>query len=165
IEAVLADCQPVIEEKCFTVEKQIAADLPEVSADPNALKQSIQNLVNNALKYSNGNRWMRISAKQERGRVSVSVEDKGFGIEPRELRQIFEPFYRGRKAVSEQIHGNGLGLSLVKQIIEAHGGEIRVKSETGKGSRFTIEIPAALPKSEPSAARHRDTEILKTETL
>ena len=165
IEAVLADCQPVIEEKGFTVEKQIAADLPEVSADPNALKQSIQNLVNNALKYSNGSRWIRISARQERGRVSISVEDRGFGIESRELRQIFEPFYRGRKAVTEQIHGNGLGLSLVKQIIEAHGGEIRVKSETGKGNRFTIEIPTALLKSEPSAARHRDTEILKTETL
>jgi signal transduction histidine kinase len=165
IETVLADCQPVIEEKGFTVEKQIAADLPTVSADPNALKQSIQNLVNNALKYSNGSRWIRISAKLERGRVSVSVEDKGFGIEPRELRQIFEPFYRGRKAVTEQIHGNGLGLSLVKQIIEAHGGEIRVKSETGKGSRFTIEIPAALPQTEQSGARHKDTEILKTETL
>lgn len=165
IETVLADCQPVIEEKGFTVEKQVAADLPAVSADPNALKQSIQNLVNNALKYSNGNRWMRISAKQERGRVSVSVEDKGFGIEPRELRQIFEPFYRGRNAVTEQIHGNGLGLSLVKQIIEAHGGEIRVKSEQGKGSRFIIEIPAALPQTEQSGARHKDTEILKTETL
>ncbi|HEX9929783.1 MAG TPA: HAMP domain-containing sensor histidine kinase [Pyrinomonadaceae bacterium] len=163
IEAVLTDCQPVIEEKDFTVEKQIAADLPNISADPNALKQSIQNLVNNALKYSNGSRWIRIAARRERGRVSISVEDKGFGIEPRELRQIFEPFYRGRKAVSEQIHGNGLGLSLVKQIIEAHGGEIRVKSETGKGSRFTIEIPAALPETEPQ--RHIDKEILKTEVL
>ncbi|HEX8396160.1 MAG TPA: HAMP domain-containing sensor histidine kinase [Pyrinomonadaceae bacterium] len=163
IEAVLADCQPVIEEKDFTVEKQITADLPNISADPNALKQSIQNLVSNALKYSNGSRWIKISARQERGRVSISVEDKGFGIEPRELRQIFEPFYRGRKAVSEQIHGNGLGLSLVKQIIEAHGGEIRVKSETGKGSRFTIEIPAALPEKEPQ--RHIDKEILKTEIL
>jgi signal transduction histidine kinase len=163
IETVLADCQPVIEEKGFTVEKQIAADLPAVSADQAALKQSIQNLVNNALKYSNGSRWIGISAKPERGRVSISVEDKGFGIEPRELRQIFEPFYRGRKAVDEQIHGNGLGLSLVKQIIEAHGGEIRVKSETGKGSRFTIEIPAALPEKEPQ--RHIDKEILKTEIL
>jgi signal transduction histidine kinase len=163
IETVLNDCQPVIEEKGFTLEKQIAADLPNVSADPNALKQSIQNLVNNALKYSNGSRWIRISARPERGRVSISVEDKGFGIEPRELRQIFEPFYRGRQAVAEQIHGNGLGLSLVKQIIEAHGGEIRVKSETGKGSRFTIEIPAVEPESAPQ--RHRDTEILKTEVL
>jgi signal transduction histidine kinase len=163
IETVLADCQPVIEEKGFTVEKQIAADLPEVSADRAALKQSIQNLVNNALKYSNGSRWIRISARQERGRVSISVEDKGFGIEPRERRQIFEPFYRGRQAVAEQIHGNGLGLSLVKQIIQAHGGEIRVKSENGKGSRFTIEIPAGLPKS--ATQRQGDKEILKTEIL
>jgi len=145
------------------VEKRIAAELPEVSADRAALKQCVQNLVSNAVKYSNGSRWIRISAQQERGRVLISVEDKGYGIEPRELRQIFEPFYRGRQAVAEQIHGNGLGLSLVKQIIEAHGGEIRVKSETGKGSLFTIELPAAIP--EPLPQRHRDTEILKTEIL
>jgi signal transduction histidine kinase len=143
IESVLADCQHLIEEKGFTIEKQIAANLTEVSADPNALKQSIQNLVNNALKYSNGNRWIKISAQNERNQVSISVEDNGFGIEARELRQIFEPFYRGRRAVADQIHGNGLGLSLVKQIVEAHGGEIRVKSEIGKGSLFTIKIPAA----------------------
>lgn len=163
IETVLADCQPVIEEKDFIVEKQISSDLPEVLADRSALKQSIQNLVNNALKYSNGSRWMRVSAVRERGRVLIAVEDRGFGIEPRELRQIFEPFYRGRKAVAEQIHGNGLGLSLVKQIVEAHGGEIRVKSEAGKGSRFIIEIPAVIPECEPQ--QHRDAEILKTEPM
>lgn len=165
IETVLADCQPLIEEKGFTVEKQIASDLPEVLADPNSLKQSVQNLVNNALKYSDGNRWIRISAQQQSDRVSISVEDKGFGIEARELRQIFEPFYRGRQAVAEQIHGNGLGLSIVKQIIEAHGGEIKVQSETGKGSRFTIEIPAKIQDIQPSVARHRDTEMLKTEMM
>ncbi|MDQ4121801.1 MAG: HAMP domain-containing histidine kinase [Acidobacteriota bacterium] len=159
IETVLADCQHLIEEKDFTVEKQIAPDLPDVLADQAALKQSIQNLVNNALKYSNGSHWVRISAEQIGGRVSISVEDKGFGIESRELRQIFEPFYRGRLAVAEQIHGNGLGLSLVKQIVEAHAGEIKVQSEKGKGSRFTIEFPTVLPDFETQ--KHRNAEFIK----
>lgn len=159
IETVLTDCQPLIEEKGFIVEKQIAAHLPEVLADPKAFKQSLQNLVSNAIKYSNGSNWIRISAKSEQGQISISVEDEGFGIDAREQRQIFEPFYRGQRAVAEQIHGNGLGLSLVKKIVEAHGGEIKVHSETGKGSRFTIQIPAALSNLETQ--RRGDAEFIK----
>ena len=143
IETVLADCQPLLAEKNFTVEKQIAADLPPVLADPNALKQSLQNLVNNAIKYSDGNRQIKIRALASGERVKISVADHGIGIDARERKRIFEPFYRGQRAVADQIHGNGLGLSLVKQIVAAHNGDITVESAPEKGSVFTISLPVA----------------------
>ncbi|MGI8642274.1 MAG: sensor histidine kinase, partial [Pyrinomonadaceae bacterium] len=141
IENAIAECQPLLREKDFTLEENIAENLPKVSADTNALSRAIQNLITNAVKYGNGNKWLKISAENGGGQVKIAVEDKGIGIDKREIGKIFEPFYRTKSVVDAQIHGNGLGLSLVKQTVEAHGGKISVKSEIGKGSRFTIEIP------------------------
>jgi signal transduction histidine kinase len=141
VEKAIAECQSVIEEKGFTVETEIAENLPAVKADANALMQAIQNLIGNSLKYSNGEKWLKISAKNGEGRVRITVEDKGIGIAPKDLKHIFEPFYRAKAVVDEQIHGNGLGLSLVKEAVEAHGGKVTAKSEIGKGSKFTIELP------------------------
>ena len=140
IEDALAECEPLIREKDFTVEKEIAKNLPLVTADEKALSQTIQNLIANAVKYSNGTRWLKISAANGGGRIKIVVEDKGIGIAPKDLKHIFEPFYRAKAVVDEQIHGNGLGLSLVRQTVEAHGGRIEAESQIGKGSRFTIEL-------------------------
>jgi signal transduction histidine kinase len=142
IEEAIAECQPAIEEKDFTLEKEFAKNLPPVSVDEKALTQAIQNLIQNALKYDDGEKWLKISARNGDRKIKITVEDKGIGIEKKELGKIFEPFFRAKSVVDAQIHGNGLGLSLVKQIVEAHRGEVRVESETGKGSRFTIELPA-----------------------
>jgi len=76
------------------------------------------------------------------GGVDVAVSDRGIGIAPAEQRRIFEPFYRAPEVVTAQIQGAGLGLSLVKRIVEAHGGRIAVTSEPGKGSTFTVTLPA-----------------------
>jgi signal transduction histidine kinase len=141
IENAMAECEPLIKEKGFTVEKEIAANLPPITGDENALSQTIQNLIVNSVKYSNGNAWLKISAANGGGRIKIIVEDRGIGIAPKDLKHVFEPFYRSKAVVDEQIHGNGLGLSLVKQTVEAHGGRIEVSSEVGKGSRFSIEIP------------------------
>jgi signal transduction histidine kinase len=115
--------------------------LPKITVDRNALSQAIQNLIINSIKYCNGKKWLEISAKNGDGHLKISVEDKGMGISKKEISQIFQPFYRSKSVVDAQIHGNGLGLSLVKQTIEAHGGRISVESEIGKGSRFTIHLP------------------------
>jgi signal transduction histidine kinase len=141
IDDAIAECQTLIDEKGFAVETEIAENLPFVSADEKALTQAVQNLIANALKYSNGERWLKISACNGGKRVKITVEDKGIGIEKKEIAKVFEPFFRSKSVVDAQIHGNGLGLSLVKQIVEAHKGEVKVESEIGKGSKFTIELP------------------------
>lgn len=141
IENAIKECQPLIDEKDYQVETEISENLPPITADSNSLNQAIQNLIINSIKYGNGNRWMKVSAANGSGDVKITVEDKGIGIAKREIGQIFQPFYRSKSVVEAQIHGNGLGLSLVKQTVEAHNGRISVESEIGKGSRFTIYLP------------------------
>jgi two-component system sensor histidine kinase BaeS len=75
--------------------------------------------------------------------VVFSVEDRGLGINPDDRKHVFEPFYRGREAVANQIQGSGLGLNLVLRIVAAHGGRVTLTSEPGKGSIFTLALPAA----------------------
>ena len=145
IENALDECQSLIAEKGFTVEKEIAPDLPKISADSNALSHAVQNLITNAVKYGNGHQWMKISARGGGdGRIKISVEDRGIGIAPKDAANIFTPFYRAKTVVDAQIHGNGLGLSLVKQTVDAHGGKVAVESQPEKGSRFTIELPTVM---------------------
>lgn len=141
VESALKDCEPLIAEKHFEVETEIQNDLPSIRADSNALSHAVQNLIINGIKYSNGSNWLKISAKNGGGTVKITVEDKGIGIAKKDLKQIFTPFYRAKDVVDAQIHGNGLGLSLVKQTVDAHHGKIEVESETGKGSRFVIALP------------------------
>ncbi len=142
----LDECRPILEEKGFEVETQIDERLPHVLADRSAMTQAVQNLITNAVKYSNGSRWLRVSARNGDGPVRITVEDRGIGISGSDLKHVFEPFFRSRDVVDAQIHGNGLGLSLVKQIVTAHGGTVKAESEVGKGSKFTIELsePRAL---------------------
>lgn len=137
----IAECYPLLKENGFTIEKEIAHDLPQVVGDKEALSRSIQNLIANSIKYGNGEKWLKVSAVNGGQTVKITVEDRGPGISKGDLRQIFEPFYRSKSAVDAQIHGNGLGLSIVRQIVEEHGGKVSAESEVGKGSRFIIELP------------------------
>jgi signal transduction histidine kinase len=139
----LTPFRPQFEAEDWRVETDVAEGLPPVQADAPALARALQNLVGNALKYSNGERWLRVAAERQGDFVAFSVTDRGRGIPAEELRRIFEPFTRGREAVAEQIHGNGLGLSLVKHIAQAHGGRVEVTSELNKGSTFTLYVPVA----------------------
>lgn len=143
IESALNDCAPLISEKQFEVETDIQENLPAIQADTNSLSHAIQNLIINGIKYSNGSNWLKISAQNGGETIKIVVEDKGIGIGKKDLKQIFSPFYRAKDVVDAQIHGNGLGLSLVKQTIEAHHGKIEAESEIGKGSRFTIQLPVS----------------------
>jgi signal transduction histidine kinase len=145
-------CQTEIDAAGADVETDIQEDLPLVQGDVVALRSAIQNLISNAIKYGGDARWLRvrISANSEQRMaksVVFTVEDRGLGITDEDRTHIFEPFYRGREAVSRQIHGSGLGLNLVKRIAEAHGGSVTVTSEAGKGSSFSLTLPAVVDRS------------------
>jgi signal transduction histidine kinase len=133
------------------IEKAIDPDLPLVTADATSLTQCLRNLFSNAVKYGNGSKWIGVRARVVAGGVEVAVEDRGPGINPGDLPHIFEPFYRGREAVSAQIHGTGLGLNLVKRMIEAHSGTVTVTSKPGQGSCFTLRLPISETPKEVSA--------------
>jgi signal transduction histidine kinase len=137
------------------VERVIPPELPAIVGDHAALKSAIQNLVVNAFKYGGNAQWVGVRAEQvTRGRkseVHITVEDRGPGIPAQELPHIFEPFYRGAYAVGEQIHGNGLGLSLVQRIVRAHGGSVSVRARESGGTAFTIVLPAAALEPNPTS--------------
>ena len=139
-------------EQDWRVETNLPEDLPLIRADAPALTRALQNLIGNALKYGDAGRFLCLSAAERDGFVALTVADKGRGIPAGESRHIFEPFQRGREAVAEQIHGNGLGLSLVKHIANAHGGRVEVASQVNEGSAFTIYVPVAAQVSTQSGS-------------
>lgn len=159
IEDAVAACHLQLVEGGFELEKNVPADLPMVNADAAALSRAIQNLLNNAMKYSGDSRWIGLSAesvKTDNGEeVQIKVSDQGLGIAPSELAHIFEPFYRGKEVVASQIHGNGLGLSLVKHIVDEHGGEVKVESNPKRGSNFTLSLPI-VPTEQPISEMPRE---------
>ena len=144
IDDTLAAGKAEIESAYGNVEKSVEPALPMIMADPLALKHAIGNLVSNAAKYGlRDDRWIGISASRGGSdTVEIRVADHGPGIPPEEQPQIFDPFFRGERAVKDQVHGTGLGLNLAKKIVEAHGGSIVVKSELARGTEFIVRLPA-----------------------
>jgi len=145
IEAAISGTTELIRKAGFTLEQQIEPDLPKVMGDLRAISQCLQNLITNALKYGDKGRWIQVRASEEgmkdHREIRISVQDRGKGIGRSELPHIFEPFYRAETAVSEQIHGTGLGLPIAKSLAEAMGGRLSVTSEVGVGSTFTVHLP------------------------
>ncbi len=113
--------------------------------DEPALRRVFQNLIDNAIKYGASGGWVKVAAHAAHGRVVVSVADRGIGIEPAEQSKIFEPFYRAADVVAAQMQGAGLGLSLVRRIVVAHGGSVTVRSAPRSGSEFSVQLPATSP--------------------
>jgi signal transduction histidine kinase len=126
---------------------RIDQDVPAAVADETAIRRALHNLIGNALKYAGDGRWVGLHVARGRGAdegfVLVSVIDRGRGIPAAELPHVFEPFYRGRHALDRQIRGNGLGLSLVKRVVESLDGRVSVTSVPDEGSTFTLHLPVA----------------------
>jgi signal transduction histidine kinase len=125
-----------------TLRLRIPAKLPSIVADADAIEAAVINLISNALKYSGKIKQVTVTAGRSASRVFIRVEDRGIGIPLDQLDKIFDQFYRVRDGHAAQVGGMGLGLSLVKHIVDAHHGEITVRSTVGKGSAFEISLPA-----------------------
>jgi len=121
-------------------------NLPLIKADAPRLRRVFMNLLDNALKFTEGEGTVTILTQQSDYDVSVKVIDEGIGIDPRDHHSVFEPFQRGKDA--EKTEGFGLGLAGVKTIVEAHGGRVLMESELGKGSVFTVILPKSKNEEE-----------------
>jgi signal transduction histidine kinase len=129
-----------LEKKGFAIHKDIARDLPEMNFDGEAIASVLINLLSNAMKFSLKEKEVTVKLFRDNGNAVIQVADKGIGISPKEVPNIFQRFYQSENKTVSETRGSGLGLTLVKHITEAHGGTIEVESEVGKGSRFTIRI-------------------------
>jgi signal transduction histidine kinase len=112
-----------------------------VRADREMLSLALWNLLDNAVKYSPGCRTIRIDLSVDGSRALIAVRDGGIGIPPADRRRIFRKFERGARAAESAAQGTGIGLAIVHHVVHAHGGEVRLKSEVGRGSTFTMVIP------------------------
>ena len=153
VETAISGTTELIRKAGFTLEHHLEPNLPRILGDMQALSQCLQNLITNALKYGDHGHWIQIRATQDgikdHREIRISVQDRGKGINRAELHRIFEPFYRCEAAVSEQIHGTGLGLPIAKSLAEAMGGRLSVTSEVGVGSTFTVHLPVVDEINEP----------------
>ena len=136
--------RPHAESQGFALEVEIAQDLPAVRIDADAILQVMLNLLSNAMKYSHDLKHIRVRADYEGGSsIAVEVIDQGIGMEAAEFPKIFDPFYRVDPLLGSPKQGGvGLGLTLVRHIVQAHGGQVYVRSATGKGSTFGFTLPA-----------------------
>jgi signal transduction histidine kinase/tetratricopeptide (TPR) repeat protein len=127
--------------KGLEIKTRISEDIPHLDVDKEAFSQALNNLLDNAVKFSSDRKEIEVSLKKDDTNVFIEVRDWGIGIPPHELGRIFDKFYQGRNTNRQSVKGTGLGLTLVKHTVEAHGGRIAVESRVGEGSTFSIRLP------------------------
>ncbi len=126
----------------YGVELSVREGVPAVDADPDALTHAVWNLLDNAVKYSPEHRAVWVDVGRQGEDVAIAVRDKGLGIPAGEQKAIFQKFVRGAAARLHEIKGTGIGLAMVRNIVQAHGGKVLLDSAPGVGSTFTILLPA-----------------------
>jgi signal transduction histidine kinase len=146
LKEIVLSIQDRVRHEGFSIELEIKKDLLPIKADRVAMAQAVTNLIDNAVKYSGESRRIVVSASRDGGFLTIAVKDFGIGINKEDLDRVFERFFRGGDELTRTVKGSGLGLTLVKEIVEAHDGTVYAESEPGKGSTFFIRLP--LPPDE-----------------
>ncbi len=138
VEKVLKNYRVHLQEQGFDVSLRLSEDLPETAVDAESISEALLNLLDNAVKYSNSRKFIAIKTGVDQGDLFLEVEDHGIGIAPEQHDKIFDKFYRVSTGLVHNTKGSGLGLTLVRHIMEAHGGDVIVKSRPGEGSCFRL---------------------------
>jgi signal transduction histidine kinase len=143
---IVTSTQDRVRHEGFSIELEMPKDLPMIMLDRVAMAQALTNLIDNAVKYSGESKRVIVSAFEAGPFLTVAVRDFGIGIRKEDLDKVFERFFRGGDALTRTVKGSGLGLTLVREIVEAHHGTVYAESEPGEGSTFFIRLP--LPREE-----------------
>lgn len=151
VEGAVRRMHPHAEAKGIQLETEAEPGITDLALDRAAIGEAVENLLDNAIKYSPAGTRVWIHVRVVDSEVHITVRDQGIGIEKAELGHIFEPFDRGRHGDLENVHGSGLGLALVKAAVEAHNGTVEVTSAPGRGSQFTVRLPITRPDGQPAA--------------
>ncbi|MEN3331133.1 MAG: two-component system, OmpR family, phosphate regulon sensor histidine kinase PhoR [Blastocatellia bacterium] len=149
LRSILCDVLSLAEARRGATGVRVSIAVPDellVMADRTRLEQILYNLIDNAIKFNRPEGHVTITTEQQNGRTAIHIEDTGVGIAAQDLPRVFERLYRADKSRSRRTEGTGLGLAIVKHLVQAHGGEITVKSELGRGSRFSFTLPPATPQ-------------------
>ncbi len=141
ISSVLAIYSYQLEKSLFTLKIELSDDLPEISVDEEAIAEALHNLIDNAIKYSGENKYLRIATSVNQNSIIIEVEDHGIGISIEHHSKIFEKFYRVSHGLVHTAKGSGLGLAIVQHIVHSHNGTISIISEPHHGSKFIITLP------------------------
>jgi signal transduction histidine kinase len=160
IRNLLTTYESWIRSKDFEAGLELDDSVAEQMWDRDAVSRALLNLIDNAIKYSSDERFLEVVLRQDDEHVIIEVKDRGIGIDEGELTRIFDPYYRARFSDTITRRGAGLGLTLVQQIVESHGGKVELESKPGKGSTFRLLFPRALeaapPDRVPSMAQARE---------
>lgn len=138
--------RPTADDAGVAVEIDAPDQLPAL-VDEQRIRQVLDNLLSNAVKYSETGTTATVVLRQDATTIEIEVRDQGLGIAPEEVEQVFSRFFRGGEAIDKHIPGTGLGLNIVSSIVAAHGGEVSLDSELGRGSTFRVTLPYAPERS------------------
>lgn len=142
LEKMITAYTPRAQQQAIRLQLDCPAGLPNLTIDPDRMAQLLANLLDNALRHTPAGGQITLAAAHHPPHLILTVSDTGNGIAPQELPHIFDRFYRGDKSRNRQSGGSGLGLAIAKSIVQAHGGQITAKSDPGRGTQFTIHLPA-----------------------
>src|SRR6185295_7950984 len=141
IRSVAEEFQETVRDRGYAIEFTGPPEGAHICGDREALGGALWNLLDNAVKYSPDEKQVQMAVSCANGKVEVSVRDHGSGISKEDMKRVFGKFYRGANARKQGTKGTGIGLAMVKEIVEAHGGTVRVRSELGRGSEFAMVLP------------------------